>query len=128
MPTPTPTTRDDLSGVASLCRLRAILDLLPGLPMMDGAIDLEAVDAERAQALGDRLDSLIDTILGGVTALGHLLAVAAKPGMEENALSGETFAGLGQLLAELGDLATWATVMNAQCKHLNADFVSQGAA
>lgn len=102
--------------------LRAIVELLPGLPVTDGAIDLEAVAGHRVQALADQLDVLIDIAHNGIVALGRLLALAAAPGIEEGKLSGETLAGLGQLLAELGDLASWATVMSAHCKHVNADF------
>lgn len=104
-----------------MCPLRAILELLPGLPVIDGAIDFEAVDGDRVQTLADQLDALIGIVHTGIAALGHLLALAA-PSIEECELRGETLAGLGQLLAELGDLASWATVMNAHCKHVNANF------
>jgi hypothetical protein len=108
--------------------LRVIVELLPSLSVMDGAVDLEAVDGDLVQALSDQLDALTGIVHNGIVALGHLLELAAAPCIEEGELSGETLAGLGRLLAELGDLATWATVMNAHCKYLNADFVSQGDA
>lgn len=97
------------SSVNSAARhpLRAIVELLPGLPVADGAIDFEAVDGHRVQALADQLDALIGIVHNGIVALGHLLALTAAPGIEEGELSGEALAGLGQLLIELGDLASW---------------------
>jgi hypothetical protein len=105
--------------------MRAVLDLLPGLPEMDGALDLEAVDGSRIQHLASELDSLIELIHRAVAAIGHLLLHAARA-VDDGEMNSQSLAGLGRLLAELGDLAVWATVVNAHCRHLNANGAAEG--
>lgn len=100
--------------------MRAVLDLLPGLPVMDGAIDLEAVDGQRIQHLASELDSLIELIHRAVAAIGHLLLLAAQAA-DDGEINRQALAGLGRLLAELGDLAVWATVVNAHCQHFRGN-------
>lgn len=106
--------------------LRAIMQLLPGLPVKaDGkGIDYDAADPYRLATLREQLSTLIGIANNGVTAVGHLLALAAAE-IEGGEISGESVEGLGWLLTLLGDTAGWATDIKLHCDLANADFSPQ---
>ena len=102
--------------------LRIIAHLLVGLPSMaDGGIDYDAADPKILEVLREELATLIGVANSGVSAIGHLLALAA-PEVEGGEVPGDTIEGLGWLLTLLGDTAGWATEMKLRCDQANADY------
>ena len=102
--------------------LRIIAHLLIGLPSKpDGSVDYEAANPQSLEALREELATLIGVANNGVTAIGHLLALAA-PEVEGGEVSGDTMEGIGWLLTLLGDSAGWATEIKLRCDQANADY------
>lgn len=101
--------------------LRQIIRLLPGLPVNGQNIDFPAADAYKLKELSEHLGTITAIAQNGLACLGQLLALAS-PEIEGGEFSSESIEALGWLLSELGDLAAWATVLNASCKQANVDF------
>ena len=101
--------------------LRIIAHLLIGLPSKpDGSVDYEAANPQSLEVLREELATLIGVANNGVTAIGHLLALAAPE--VEGEVSSETIEGLGWALTLLGDAAAWATEIKLHCAQANADY------
>ena len=111
-----------LNGAGSDRHMLHLLQCLPQLPMtLQREIDYPAADPALLVAVTVDADSIMNVVHLGVGAIGQLLAGSGVD-IEGGAIDADCIERLGNLIAELGALASGCMALAARCRHETADY------
>ena len=102
--------------------LRDLLLLMPHLQVRtEYNIDYESCESALLYQIGTNADITMRTVHRGIAAIGRLL-VYTSPEIGTGEFSADSTEALGELLAELGDLAATAHAIATSCQRFNSDY------
>ncbi len=111
-----------LKGASSDRHMLRLLQCLPQLPMTpEREIDYPAADPALLVAVAVDAESTMNVVHLGVGAIGQLLAGSGVE-TEGGTIDADCIEGLGNLIAELGALASGCMALAARCRHETADY------
>lgn len=107
---------------AELRPLRDLLLLMPHLQVRtEYNIDYQSCESVLLYQIGTNADITMRTVHRGSAAIGRLL-VYTSPEIGTGEFSSDSMEALGEVLAELGDLAATAHAIAASCQRFNSDY------